>query len=77
MPLDHLSSTEAVILQHVLKGHSDAVIIRELALSSTRVENTLEQLFSKFHVCNRLELLLCAHYELRKRENQAEVRAIR
>lgn len=71
MPLDHLSSTETLVLQHVLKGHSDGLIIRESGLSSTRPENSLEQLFSKFHVCNRMELFLCAHSELSKRENQS------
>lgn len=71
MPLDHLSSTEAVVLQHVLKGDSDSSIIRDLGLSSTILENSFQQLFVKFHVCNRLELLLCAHYELSKQENRS------
>jgi two-component system nitrate/nitrite response regulator NarL len=55
-----LSVRERETLSHVLEGHSNAVIARQLAISETAAKDRLQRLLRKIKVDNRTQATIWA-----------------
>jgi len=56
--VDQLSEREKEVVKHLLQGKSNKLIARSLSISSRTVEFHLKNIYAKFQVSSRIELIL-------------------